>query len=62
MQTSNEESVEFSENQQQPNISMIQPEDIIEKIKNNFKSKYTLLNIDENNHPKINELSIRTSG
>ncbi|NDK08995.1 hypothetical protein EOM39_07205 [Candidatus Gracilibacteria bacterium] len=60
--TGSEESVEVSKNQQQSSTSMIQPEDIIEKIKSNFKSKYILLNIDENNQPKINELSIRASG
>lgn len=38
---------------------IVQPQDIIEKIKSNWESKYTLLNIDENNHPEINELSIR---
>lgn len=38
---------------------IVQPQDIIEKIKSNWDSKYTLLNIDENNHPKINELNIR---
>lgn len=38
----------------------LSPQTVIQAINSNFKSKYALLNMDENNQPKQGEMSVRT--
>ncbi len=39
----------------------LQPEDVTNKVKDTFASQYTLLDLDKNNEPKENEMSVRLS-
>ncbi len=52
---------DLTQNSQTPSGQQMSPEEVMNKIKSNYSSKYKLLNIDENNHPKEGEMSIRQS-